>query len=169
MDRAAGLFAATRLLARPDRLHLEHHHGRGPAGCGRPARRHPRAGGPARLPAHRARCDRRWRDDRLVRVRDLRRARARPGPPGRGGRPEGVDLPHHAARAHGPRGAARRTAPGGCRARCDQGAGDLGRAPRRRGRRARRHHPALRPRRGRRAGRDRPRCAAAPSSAYRRW
>ena len=111
-----------------------------------------------------ARRDRR-RHDRVDRVRDGRRSRARPAAAHRRGRPEGLDAAHHALRAQGSRGAAPPAPADGRRPRRHQGAHDLARAAPAGGGEPRIHDPALRAGHRRRPGRHRPR---RPAPAARR-
>ena len=78
---------------------------------------------------------------------------------------QGLDLPHHAVRAQGARGAARRPhRPMGAEHGADQGPHDLaGAAAGRRPRASGSDHPAVRPGHRRRAGRHRARRPAAPA------
>ena len=75
VQRAAGLFAADKLLARPDLILVEHHHRREPGRRCRPVDRDPGPDRPVGL-RHRRAADRGRRgDDSVVHVRDRRRPR----------------------------------------------------------------------------------------------
>ena len=156
------------LLAGPGLLHLEPHDRREPPRRGRPARGEPRAGRPVGFRADRAGRRGRRCGDRLVRVRDLDRSGQRAAPAQGGGREgQGVDLPHHPARAQGARGAARHAPADGCRARREQGPADVEGAAAGGGREPRQHDAAVRAGHRRRPGRHRPGLAAAPAGRAR--
>ena len=103
VDRAAGMFAADQLLARPRRVHLEPQDRREPRRGRRPAARDPGPDRPERLPHLRAAGRGRRGDHRVDRVRDRGRPRPRAAAARRRG--QGVDAAHHPLRAQGPRGA----------------------------------------------------------------
>ena len=165
--RAAGMFAATSFWRDLSRSPGTSPPSRTPR-ASRTCSARPSSGtDPGGFATERAARRGRRRHHRVVHVRDGRRSRAGPAAARRGGRrAEGVDVPHHAVRAQGPRGAARRPrgrwAPehGANKERTtwleqrQQEAESLGI-----------HDPALRAGRRRRPGRHRPRRPAAPARA----
>ena len=159
-----GAVPAGQLLARSDRVHLEHRHRRGSGRRPRHARRPTWSGcSPAVSPSpttwanppRPAASPRAGSRFETAVGRCVGHLRLKDG--------HGLDPADHHVRAQGPRGTQPGAAAQGCRARREPGSADLARAAAAGGRGTRHHDPALHGDHRRRAGRHRARRPAAPA------